>query len=132
MKDSKTRAYRAIFFIVLVSIAALSCKKSTSSGGSNPPSGNNVSIGDDFFNPQTKVVTAGTSVTWTYNGSGTHSVTSDPPSTELNSSDLKSTNKIYTHTFITADTFYYHCKYHGTAGNGSSFGTGMVGRIIVQ
>lgn len=28
--------------------------------------------------------------------------------------------------------FYYHCRFHGTAGDGTDFGTGMTGVIVVE
>ncbi len=105
--------------VLLAAILALTTqgcnKKSTNSSGSPPPSGNNVSIGDNFFNPSSKTVSVGTSITWTNNGGAVHTVTSTIGN-ELNSGDI-SPGGAYTHTFNTLGTFNYHCVHHAMNGS---------------
>jgi len=75
---------------------------------------------DDFFAPRNVTISRGGSVTWTWRGSNTHSVTSDNGS-ELDSM-LQSMGS-YTHVFTTAGSYPYHCLTHGQA---------MAGSITVQ
>ena len=44
-------------------------------GGGTPPATSSVSVQDDFFNPSSNIVSPGTTVTWTWNGSNPHNVT---------------------------------------------------------
>ncbi len=119
--------------LAVLAVLGLSCsKKSTSSGGGGGPTPN-ITVGDDFFSPKTDSVGVGTMVTWTYNGGSVHTVTSDTGAVkELNSGDLKSGNRTYSHTFNTPGDFYYHCIYHGTPGTGGQFGSGMTGLVKVR
>lgn len=90
-----------------------------------------VSVSDFQFTAANVTVNAGETVTWTL-ASGTHTVTSDDgrfASSPGSPGDLTGTP--YTVTFNTPGTYYYHCFYHGTAGNGSAPGAGMVGSITV-
>lgn len=118
--------------IALLAVFAWSCKSGTKSYGSNPPpSGNNVSMSGSAFNPSTKTVAMGTTITWTNFDGVFHSVTSDT-GTFLNSPTNIPSGGTYSKTFGTTGSFYYHCVHHGTAGNGGTLGTGMAGVVIVQ
>lgn len=93
------------------------------------------------YAPQSVTVPAGSVVVWTNNSANmVHTVTPDVPTTGMNS------NTQYV-AFIpsglsfawtvpasakSGTAYYYHCIYHGNAGNGSSLGTGMAGVIFVK
>jgi len=119
-------------------------------GGSTPPPGppaNTVWVGGSdgyggvttMFNPATLTVSAGTQVTFSWQG-GTHSVSSYTLSTDATSktfttiSDQSSgSNQV---TFSTAGTYYYYCDLHGhfygTFPNATQEATGMAGKIVVH
>jgi len=89
-----------------------------------------------LFSPASVTVAAGTTIIW--NNTSTvmsHTITSD-----VNGSGPLSSNVAPTQSFSwtvpanakSGTKFYYHCAYHGDAGNGSSLGTGMAGVIIVK
>jgi plastocyanin len=104
----------AIIF-VLLSISD-SCTKSsnTPSGGSpggSTPGANEVWIQGMAFNPSTRSVVAGTTITWTNKDAIAHTVTSD---TGLFDSGSIAANSTYSHTFATAGNFTYHCSIHPT------------------
>jgi plastocyanin len=72
-----------------------------------------VEVVDDFFSPRNVIVLRGGTVTWTWLGSDSHTVTNDTASTEIfDSSPAKSTGT-FQHTFNTAGAFGYHCMIHG-------------------
>ncbi len=86
-------------------------------------------VGDNFFNPSSRTVSSGTTVTWnwvsegnSYTGAGpnSHSVTFDDG---VGSSVTQSEGK-HTRQFAAAGTFPYHCTIHGSAV--------MSGVIVVQ
>lgn len=119
--------------VLAVSLSGCSSKKSTSGGGGGTTSTPNVAVLDNSFSPKTDSVAVGTTVIWTYNGASVHTVTSDTGTVkELNSGDLNSGNKTYSHQFNSTGDFYYYCKYHGTPGSGGSFGSGMTGVVKVR
>jgi plastocyanin len=71
------------------------------------------------FNPVTITVAAGTTITWTNNDGVAHTVTSD---TALFDSGSIPSGGTYSHTFSTAGTFAYHCKFHA----------GMTATVVVN
>ena len=79
-----------------------------------------VDVMDDFFASRNVTISRGGSVTWTWRGSDTHSVTSDNGS-ELDS--MLQNMGSYTHVFLDAGSYPYHCREHGAA---------MAGSITVQ
>jgi plastocyanin len=83
-----------------------------------------VDINDDFYAPQNVTITKNGTVTWTWRGTNSHSVTNDASSTEIFDSGINSNGHTFMHTFSTAGVFGYHCQIHG------SFG--MTGTITVQ
>ena len=109
-------------FAVLISLLlAANCYKSgTMEQTQVPPAGpNSVSIGDDFFNPASLTVTAGTTVTWTNRGNRGHTVTSDQGTFDSGNLNPGAT---FSYTFKDTGTFNYHCNFH----------SGMTAKIIVQ
>jgi plastocyanin len=83
----------------------------SNNGGNGPTS---ISVADDYFSPPTTRVTAGTTITWTWSGANSHSVTFDDGTT----SAIQSSGT-YSHNFPSAGTYSYHCKIHGVAMSGS-------------
>jgi plastocyanin len=81
------------------------------------PATYSVAIEDFSFTPQTLTINAGDTVTWTNNGPSQHTVASNSGA-ELDSAVLAVGNT-YTHTFITAGTFQYHCSIHPTLMTGT-------------
>ncbi len=75
-----------------------------------------VDIMDNFYAPRNVTISRGGSITWTWRGSNTHSVTSDNGS-ELDS--MLQNMGTYTHVFTTAGSYPYHCRQHGQAMSGS-------------
>lgn len=82
----------------------------------------------------------GQTATWINEDSVPHSVTSDPlnPIDGGPNSDIEFPNGIppgssyswsFPSTTVQGTTWYYHCRYHGTPGNGRSLGSGMVGVV---
>ena len=110
-----------VLLLLGVLIVALSCVKSSTSSG-QPPSSNTINMGSTSFNPSSKTVTVGTTITWVNNSGITHTVTSNT-GTELNSGDIVNGGS-YQHTFNTPGTFAYHCFYHQYMG--------MTGTVVVQ
>ncbi|MDE3151542.1 MAG: hypothetical protein KGL93_04785, partial [Gemmatimonadota bacterium] len=83
-------------------------------GGSTSSS---ISVGDNFFNPNSTTVKVGTTVTWTWSTSTTHNVTFADGTKSGNMS-----GGTYSRTFNSAGTFNYQCTIHG----------GMTGAVVVQ
>ncbi len=83
-----------------------------------------VSAGDNFFEPKSLTVTAGTTVVWTATGALPHTVTSD---TGQFGSGTLNTGNTFQFTFSQPGTYAYYCQFHGTSG-----GVGMSGTVVVQ
>jgi plastocyanin len=94
----------------------------SNNGGGNGSTSNQISVGDNFFDPPSTTLAPGTTVTWTWNGSGSvgHNVTFD--NSAIGNSTTQ-TSGTFQKTFNTAGTFNYHCTVHGT---------GMSGTIVIQ
>lgn len=95
-------AFVAVFALVSVSLIA----PRNSAGAQD---GATVSIVDFAFDPAQIDVAAGTTVTWTNNGSAPHTVTADDGS--FDSGEL-APGESFSFTFDTAGTFAYHCEIH--------------------
>jgi plastocyanin len=114
---SKRRLLIGITLLIALLSISYSCTKSsnTSSGGGGPgdltPGANEVWIQSMAFNPSTRSVAAGTTITWTNKDAITHTVTSD---INLFDSGSIPANGTYSHSFATAGTFTYHCTIHPT------------------
>jgi plastocyanin len=92
------------------------------------PTGNNVTVKSNQFDPPTLTIKAGQTVTWTWAG-GAHTVTSGANCTSdmaYGTGTVKTTvGDTFTHTYPTAGTFEYFCEPHCVS-------SGMKGTIIVQ
>ncbi len=85
-----------------------------------PPEGTVfVSMGDNFFQPETVTVTRGASARWTNQGAVVHTVISDA---QLWQSDLLQPTWWFEVRFEDVGTFRYHCSVHD----------GMTGAVIVE
>ena len=105
-------AYR--FLVVLaLTLPALACGDDESSA---------VSVADDEFEPASKTVSVGASVSWQWTGTHQHNVTWVVASTN----SATQTTGTFMRTFATAGSYAYYCTIHGTAT------TGMHGTIVVQ
>jgi plastocyanin len=93
---------------------------STNPGNTAPVQTNAVGVADDNFTPPSIVVSAGTTVTWTWApGASTHNVTFDDGTT---SGDRSPASGPFSRTFASVGTFNYHCTIH----------PGMTGLVTVQ
>src|SRR5262245_47865477 len=81
-----------------------------------------VTVNNDFFEPMTVTVAAGTTVNWNWTTTLPHSVTSD---TGFFDSGILLGGS-FSLTFPTAGNYPYHCVVHGSPG------VGMFGMVIVQ
>ena len=117
----------------VVIVALLGCS-SGGSGGPNPPPPpppppnpvptNMVEVRDPgSYSPTTASISAGATVTWTWVGSTTHSVTFQ----DGQGSHAGQVSGMHQRTFATAGTYRYRCTFHST-----NFDSGMIGSIVVQ
>lgn len=90
-----------------------------------PAGGSSVIVGNNFFDPATRAVPAGTRVIWTWTNTGqvAHSVESTGAPSFPSSSVLTGSGQTYGHTFASAGTYTYICGVHGAS---------MSGTIVVQ
>ena len=149
-KTSPTSKYRQRAWLIILALAALvllaACGGDNGSGTGTTPtaatgntptagattpttSGNAmaVSIISDAngfgFSPKTITIKVGTTVTWTNMTSSSHTVTSDDgKSFDSGISNPIASGATFSHTFMTAGTFAYHCQIHPS----------MMATIIVQ
>lgn len=84
-----------------------------------------VQVSSFKYEPKVLTVKVGTTVRWISKGSGFHTVEADNGS--FKSTELKSENSFFEHTFDKVGKFPYHCTFHGDKG-----GKDMAGTIIVQ
>lgn len=114
--------------LAVLAALSLSCsKKSTNSGGSGITYSSTPSISitaASSFSPQNDSVAVGTTITWTMATNVAHTVTSDQGG--LFDTTLTSNGQMFSHVFNTVGDFGYHCKFHGSPGQG------MFGRIRVR
>lgn len=115
-----------ILFLIVIGINGCSKGSSYLAGGTNSggtpaatPGANEVWMKNTAFNPVTKTVAAGTTITWTNKDATDHDVTSN---TGLFTSASLGQGGTFSFTFSTAGTYNYHCTFHA----------GMNGTIIVQ
>jgi plastocyanin len=113
------------------------------SGGANPARVDVAANEQNAFIPQNIVVARGTQVVWSNTASHNHTVIADPqdPVAGGPNSDASQPAGIppqgqYSWTVpgnaASGTIWYYHCRIHGTAGNGHDYGSGMVGVIVVR
>jgi plastocyanin len=118
---------------LLAVLVGVACSSGGDPYGTNPPpppppppgpgTTNAVDVTDDAFSPSTTTVNSGTTVTWTWRGYNTHSVTFQ----DGQSSSAGQTSGNHTRNFAATGTFRYRCTYHST-----DFNSGMVGSVVVQ
>jgi plastocyanin len=138
----ETRTFRVVAVVIVTvavlalifGLAAAGCssnKNSTSYNNpvSNPgpggPGADEVWMQSIAFNPSTKSVAVGTTITWTNKDGVTHTVTSGAPGSPNGTFDSGNMGNgaTFSHTFSSAGTFPYYCRIHGAA---------MTGTITVQ
>jgi plastocyanin len=112
----------------------------TTNGSTNGGATVDVDMNGMAFTPQVVNAHAGDTVRWTNSGSLPHTVTSDTGQAGLDSSGQFPSgigqNGVFSWTVPAnasiGTNFFYHCVFHGTAGNGTALGTGMAGEITVN
>ena len=80
---------------------------------------NSVSIGDNFFAPQSIAISAGSAVEWRNDGTRPHTSTSD---SGIWDSDLLRNGQTFSQAFNSAGTFTYNCAFHPE----------MAGTVVVE
>ena len=129
--------------IPLFAVIAAGCA-GTGSGSSNSGGGSAATVvlmtGSHSFNPTNVTVAAGSTVQWQNSDTARHTVASDTGVPNLNSDPAYAAGLPGGAAFnwtvpagaTSGTVFYYHCEFHGSAGDGSHLGTGMAGSITVQ
>jgi plastocyanin len=114
----------SLFGLILISsiILMTGCNKSNSNYSTAPPAGGGGSPGANevwmqgmSFNPSTKTISVGTTITWTNKDSFAHTVTSGVPNAPdgmFNSGNLNS-GVTFSYKFNTAGSYKYYCIIHG-------------------
>ena len=127
----------SIKWIVAAALVSLAgCGGSTGPNGGGGVTGGGpagqVVVGNIFFrsahngsqNPAVDTIAAGSSVTWSWNAAGSHSIQSTgTPNIFRNSVVMSASNSSYVVTFQNPGTYTYDCGVHGSL---------MTGRIVVQ
>jgi plastocyanin len=132
---------------ILLTLAVLMIVLATGCGGGgigpNPARVDVMATNLDTFAPRDIVVDKGTQVVWTNTDTDNHTVIVDPldpvaggPNSDVTKPAGITPQGTYSWTVPTnvasGTIWYYHCRIHGTAGNGHNYGTGMVGVIVVR
>jgi plastocyanin len=132
---------RPLTLLTAAALALLACSGDDGSSGPNPPAEGDITVGNNFFNPQAFAATAGTAVTWTWaSGSVVHNIVFDDgaPGSGNQSSGT------FARTFAAPGAYGYFCSIHGASvmsgvvnvtaaggsndgGSGGSGGSGMGG-----
>lgn len=126
--------------VAIAALLAAACSSNPTGGGGGMMSGPSVSAVEYSFSPETLTVTVGATVTWTNNGTTTHTATSDAgDSLTWDSGSLAgstpnpyggtSPGASFSKTFTKAGIYPYHCSFHGVVGTPDYHG--MVGAIKV-
>ena len=103
--------------------AAVACSSSTGTSGPGP---DQVFMQNTAFNPATRTVAAGTTVTWMNQDGFAHTVTYSSGAGSSFASASIPAGGSFTHQFTVAGTVQYYCTIHGTPT------TGMHATIVVQ
>ena len=101
---------------LLLGASFAACGSDDSSG----PGTATVNVGDDFFDPSSRTVSAGTTVQWTWMGGNPHNVTFD----DGVGNSVTQTSGTHSRLLNQTGTFTYICTIHGRAV--------MSGEIVVQ
>ncbi len=101
---------------LLLGASFAACGGDDSSG----PATATVNIDDDFFDPSSRTVSAGTTVQWTWIGENSHNVTFD----DGVGNSVTQTSGTHSRQLNQTGTFTYICTIHGRAV--------MSGEIVVQ
>ena len=115
---------RKISVASIVALLALLALLPVASAAPHMAETKTVAMQNLVFEPKTITVNAGDTITWTNQDQVPHTVTAADGSFDSGNIDAGQT---FSHTFTTAGTVAYYCKYHGAAG-----GSGMAGTITVQ
>jgi plastocyanin len=144
MTQNKVIASSLLILLILGSIVFVAATGCNGGGNSaNPARVDVLATTLDTFSPRDIVVDRNTIVTWTNVDTDPHTVimdSLDPVAGGPNSDVTKPAGIVSQGTFswrvpvnaASGTIWYYHCRLHGTAGNGHNFGTGMVGVIVVR
>lgn len=102
---------RLLTILAAGTLSLLACSDDGPSGGNAPPPEGDITIGDDFYNPESFSATVGTPVVWIWTGSNLHTVTFDDgaPGSDPQASGT------FQRTFTAAGAFTYFCTVHGAA-----------------
>jgi plastocyanin len=125
----------SLTWLLMITAAAAAACSDSDTGPDDDGDGTvgTVTVGNIFFrsdhnstqNPAVDTVAAGTTVTWTWSGTGTtpHSVRSEGSPSFTSSTELTGEGQTYSFTFATPGTYTYDCVVHGDD---------MTGRLVVQ
>lgn len=134
------RVLAPVFGLVLFGCGGGSSSNNGGGGGGVTPNETVAMTGSHAFAPTNVVVHAGDTLRFNNPDSARHTVTSDTGTAGLDSSGQFPAGLAGGQHFdwvvpanATAGTvFYYHCEFHGAAGDGAHVGAGMAGSITVQ
>jgi len=101
--------------IALAALVASAACKDTTYGGGGTRGGRTLSVQveDNFYSVTPDTVAVGDSVTWTWTGSSSHSVTF-----ATGTSSATQSSGTFKRAFSPAGTYSYHCVVHGLAMSG--------------
>jgi len=120
-------ASRSLAFVgILALLATASCSNSSTAPGGGGGvgggtcSGTNASVAvcDNHYSPIASTIAHGSSITWTWKGSNSHSVTFTSGTLSGTSSSTMSAGT-YTLAFPDTGTFNYECNVHGPSMSGT-------------
>jgi plastocyanin len=121
----------------LAAVLATAFAVAVACGGGDEPTGNNgntgntgntgatgatgststaIDVNDGNFSPSSTTVPVGSTITWTWQGAGTHNVTFSGGG---GASGDKTMDGTFQKQFPTAGTFTYQCTFHGPAMSGT-------------
>ena len=87
------------------------------------------------YSPQALTVSAGTTIVWINSSNMAHTITPDLSNPSMTSGTIIP-GQSFTWTVPanakSGTKFFYHCLFHGGAGDGTTMGQGMAGVVIVQ
>jgi plastocyanin len=126
--------------LAVCALAAYLAVGCAGSDDNNEPAVHQVAMtSSDTFSPKTVFAMPGEFVRWTNNDTDAHTVEPDTDTSGLDSDNEFPNGLANGQTFqfqvpsgaATGTKFFYHCRFHGAAGDGTTIGTGMAGVIVV-